>query len=182
MDRETGGCQHRRVWRRGSSGVMLRRGNSVREYHRLGRNWCLHLRVEERQICKIPPIVVCLIVVYSIAHAGSDGTRRRTGGEVKGKYANGVGSQSSCIHTPHSSTASSWLNWPTRRLKWTRPFRRKTNSGFCACAVTFRVGSTPYVSAFSLRYGPCRGFPSTIRHFRPFETYVRPLSRSDSNP
>ena len=43
----------------------------------------------------------------SIAHAGSDGTRRRTGGEVKGKDANGVGSQSSCIHTPHSSTASS---------------------------------------------------------------------------
>ena len=42
-----------------------------------------------------------------IAHAGSDGTRRRTGGEVKGKDANGVGSQSSCIHTPHSSTASS---------------------------------------------------------------------------
>ena len=41
------------------------------------------------------------------AHAGSDGTRRRTGGEVKGKDANGVGSQSSCIHTPHSSTASS---------------------------------------------------------------------------
>ena len=27
------------------------------------------------------------------AHAGSDGTRRRTGGEVKGKDANGVGSQ-----------------------------------------------------------------------------------------
>ena len=75
-----------------------------------------------------------------IAHAGSDGTRRRTGGEVKGKDANGVGSQSSCIHTPHFSAASSWLNWPPRRLKWTRPFRRKTNSGFCACAVTFRVG------------------------------------------
>ena len=44
---------------------------------------------------------------YGIAHAASDGTRRRTGGEVKGKDANGVGSQSSCIHTPHSSTASS---------------------------------------------------------------------------
>ena len=42
-----------------------------------------------------------------IAHAGSDGARRRTGGVVKGKDANGVGSQSSCIHTPHSSTASS---------------------------------------------------------------------------
>ena len=89
--------------------------------------------------CIVWQILKCCVC---IAHAGSYGTRRRTGGEVKGKYANGVGSQSSCIHTPHSSTASSWLNWPTRRLKWTRPFRRKANSGFCACAVTFRVGST----------------------------------------
>ena len=46
-------------------------------------------------------------LLIGIAHAGSDGTRRRTGGEVKGKDANGVGSQSSYIHTPHSSTASS---------------------------------------------------------------------------
>ena len=29
----------------------------------------------------------------SIARSESDGTRRRTGGEVKGKDANGVGSQ-----------------------------------------------------------------------------------------
>jgi len=29
----------------------------------------------------------------SIARSGPDGTRRRTGGEVKGKDANGVGSQ-----------------------------------------------------------------------------------------
>ena len=49
----------------------------------------------------------CYMNYRGIAHAGSDGTRRRTGGEVKGKDANGVGSQSSCIHTPHSSTASS---------------------------------------------------------------------------
>jgi hypothetical protein len=34
-----------------------------------------------------------------------------------------------------TSAASSRLNWRPRRFKWTRPFRRKTKSGFCACAV-----------------------------------------------
>jgi hypothetical protein len=29
-----------------------------------------------------------------------------------------------------------------RRFKWTRPFRRKTKSGFCACAITFQTQST----------------------------------------
>jgi hypothetical protein len=78
-----------------------------------------------------------------------DGTRWRTGGEVKGKLANGVGSQYS--HTTselgvssittadaNTSAASSRLNWRTRRFKWTRPFPRKTKSGFCACAITFQ--------------------------------------------
>jgi len=37
----------------------------------------------------------------------------------------------------HISAAGSRLNWRPRRFKWTRPFRRKTKSGFCACAVTF---------------------------------------------
>ena len=31
---------------------------------------------------------------------------------------------------------------PPRRFKWTRPFRRKTKSGFCACAITFQTQST----------------------------------------
>ena len=82
-----------------------------------------------------------------------DGTRWRTGGEVKGKLANGVGSQYS--HTTsergvysittadaNTSAASSRLNWSPRRFKWTRPFRRKTKSGFCACAITFQTQST----------------------------------------
>ena len=30
----------------------------------------------------------------------------------------------------------------TRRFKWTRPFRRETKSGFCACAITFQTQST----------------------------------------
>jgi len=42
----------------------------------------------------------------------------------------------------HTSAAISRLNWRPRRFKWTRPFRRKTKSGFCACAITFQVAST----------------------------------------
>jgi len=42
----------------------------------------------------------------------------------------------------HTSAASSRLNWHPRRFKWTRPFRRKTKSGFCACAITFQLDST----------------------------------------
>jgi len=42
----------------------------------------------------------------------------------------------------HTSTASNRLNWRPRRFKWTRSFRRKTKSGFCACAITFQTDST----------------------------------------
>jgi len=42
----------------------------------------------------------------------------------------------------YSSPASSRLNWFPRRFKWTRPLRRKTKSGFCACAITFQTQST----------------------------------------
>jgi hypothetical protein len=41
----------------------------------------------------------------------------------------------------HTSAASSRLNWRPRRFKWTRPFRRKTKSDFCACAITFQTQS-----------------------------------------
>ena len=42
----------------------------------------------------------------------------------------------------HTSAASSRLNWRRlRRFKWTRPFRRKTKYGFCACAITFQLAS-----------------------------------------
>jgi len=42
----------------------------------------------------------------------------------------------------HTSAVSSRLNWRPRRFKWTRPFRRKTKSGFCACPITFQLAST----------------------------------------
>ena len=41
----------------------------------------------------------------------------------------------------HTSTASSRLNWRPRWFKWTRPFRRKKNCCFCACAITFLTQS-----------------------------------------
>ena len=31
---------------------------------------------------------------------------------------------------------------PPGRFKWTRPFRRKTKTGFCECAVAFQLAST----------------------------------------
>jgi hypothetical protein len=46
----------------------------------------------------------------------------------------------------HTLAASSLLNWRPRRFKWTRPFRRETKSGFCACAITFQTQSTTYLS------------------------------------
>jgi len=41
----------------------------------------------------------------------------------------------------HNSAASSRLNWSPCQFKWTRPFRRKKKSGFCACAITFQTQS-----------------------------------------
>ena len=71
-----------------------------------------------------------------------DGTRWRTGGEVKGKLANGVGSQypshylgTWCIQ--HYYRWCAHLGWPVvnwtdapRRVKWTRQFRLKDEIWF----------------------------------------------------
>jgi len=43
----------------------------------------------------------------------------------------------------HTSAVSSRLNWRPRRFKWTRPFRRKTKSGFCACHHISNGGHSP---------------------------------------
>ena len=48
----------------------------------------------------------------------------------------------------HTSAVSSRLNWRPRRFKWTRPFRRKTNSDLCSFAITFQLAST-YLLTFS---------------------------------
>jgi hypothetical protein len=57
------------------------------------------------------------------------------------------------IADAHTSAASSRLNWRPRRFKWTRPFLRKTKSGFCACTITFQLACT-----YSDISGEGRGF------------------------
>ena len=92
---------------------------------------------------------------YFVVTARSEpgGTRWRTRGEVKGKLANGVGSQYSHATSElglssitqadaHTSAVSSRLSWRPHRFKWTRPFRGKTKSGFWACVITFRTRYT----------------------------------------
>ena len=94
-----------------------------------------------------------VVVIARIAHSEPGGTRWRTGGEVKGKLANGLGSQYSHATSErgissitqadaHTSVASSRLNWRPHRFKLTRPFRGKTKSVFCACVITFRTSYT----------------------------------------
>ena len=72
---------------------------------------------------------------------------------MKGKLSNGVGSQYSHATSErgissvtqadaHTSAASSRLNRRPHRFKWTSPFRGKTKSGFCECAITFRTSYT----------------------------------------
>ena len=62
----------------------------------------------------------------------------------------------------HTSAVSSRLNWRPHRFKWTRPFGRKTKSGFCAFAITFQLACTK-INIHSLNYlatiwhgQPCR--------------------------
>ena len=74
----------------------------------------------------------------------------------------------------HSSTASSRLNWRPRRFKWTRSFRRKTKSGFCACAITFQTHSTlkpvlVHCWCFVLQFF-CKGIYSYWKAYSSFQT------------
>ena len=46
----------------------------------------------------------------------------------------------SLMRTPRLAVVD-WTDDPLR-FKWSRPFRRKTKSGFCACAITFQTQST----------------------------------------
>jgi len=63
-----------------------------------------------------------------------------------------------------------WTDAPCR-FKWTRPFRRKTKSGFCSCAITFQTQCTAAWSGgglaqYILNLG-CRWTCCTIRHSLP---------------
>jgi hypothetical protein len=59
----------------------------------------------------------------------------------------GAGVSSTTTADAHTSAASIRLNWGPRRFKWTRPFRRKKKSGFCACAITFETHCTKFQMA-----------------------------------
>jgi len=110
----------------------------------------------------------------------------RTGGEVKGKLMNAVGSQypshylgTWCIQhyyrwCAHLGCQQSTELTHTGRFKWTRPFRRKTKSGFCACAITFQLACTeilplagefcPSQAIFPVILMPFRILPTPIHH------------------
>jgi len=62
---------------------------------------------------------------------------------------------------PHCKKASTRLNWQPRRYDWTRPFRWKTESGFCACAITYRFHST------STLYSSCSCCAASSRRLPP---------------
>jgi hypothetical protein len=64
----------------------------------------------------------------------------------------------SSITTADAQTpaASSRLNWRPCCFKWTRPFRRKTKSGFCACAITFQTQSTSMELEITVAWSHCR--------------------------
>jgi hypothetical protein len=71
----------------------------------------------------------------------------------------------------HTSTASSRPNWRPRRSKWTRPFRRKTKSGFCACAITFQTQSTIILSYTAFKTTPFCNYtllPATVEVLETF--------------
>jgi hypothetical protein len=96
----------------------------------------------------------------------------------------------------HTSASSSRLNWRPRRFNWIRPFRRKTKSGFCACAITFQMQSTAFVSANNqrrsrppacyslhhqhssamLRHNSQRPLSFSFRILRPLITKIKSLS------
>jgi len=56
------------------------------------------------------------------------------------------------IRTPRLPVVG-WTD--SRQIEWTRPFRRKTKSGFCACAITFQTCSTRPVSIILHDTGSC---------------------------
>jgi len=82
-------------------------------------------------------------------------------GNWRGKLANAVGSKYPSHYLgiwctkhyyrwcAHIGCQQSTELTPTGRFKWIRPFRRKTKSDFCACAITFQTQSTTDVAKAS---------------------------------
>jgi len=64
------------------------------------------------------------------------------------------------MRTPRLSVVD-WTDAP-RRFKWTRPFRRKTKSVFCACAITFQTWSTHSLRLLIRTSLPKHAFPRCV--------------------
>jgi hypothetical protein len=114
-------------------------------------NWGMVNGVSTLYIINIPTTPTTATATTVRVQLKCDGTRWRTGREVKGKLVEWV---SSILHTTsdhgvssittadaHTSAASCRLNWRPYRFKWTCPFHRKTKFGFCTCAITFQTQS-----------------------------------------
>ena len=104
-----------------------------------------------------------------------DGTRWCTVGEVKGNMrVKWVASSLALYH--RTRCIQHYYRWcahlvcqqstelPPRQFKWTRPFRWKTKSGFCACAITFQMCSTSVTSWIFVQGCTCPPFlPSALQ-------------------
>jgi len=84
----------------------------------------------------------------------------------------------------HTSAASSRPNWRHRWFKCTRPYSRKTKSGFCACAITFQLASTniwrPWHGTWSTKFDLVGG-RNTWLLTPPARTFQRPHCDSREN-
>ena len=143
------------------------------------QNWPIQLAFLLATVCKIffSSLTLC------IDQLKRDGTRWRMGGEVKGKMVNGLGTQYSshylgtwCIqHYYRWSAHLGCQHWYPWRFKWNRPFRRKTKSGFCACAITFQCSLTLLHFSHDLSNWSSPSISSTA--FQNFQGIFDPLSQ-----
>ena len=94
-----------------------------------------------------------------------DGTWQCKEGKRRGKWqmewvastlytTSGDGVSSITTADVHTSAASSQMNWCPCWFKWTRPFRWKTKSGLCACAITFDTQSTSQAMCHKTQTAP----------------------------
>ena len=92
------------------------------------------------------------VATYTVTHGwGSEGeTGEWVASTLQTTSEHGLSSITTA--DAHTSAASNRLNWRPSRFKWLRPFRRKTKSGFCACAITFQLASI----AKSINSGPVK--------------------------
>jgi len=126
------------IWNNFSSAM------NVSKFWLLGKKILNFFAYHQATVC-LPPVVEPSWNVMSHVEAGEGKWRGNwrmewVASSVHTASEHGVSSITTA--DAHNSTASSRLNWLPCRFKWTRPFRRKRKSGFCACAITFQTQST----------------------------------------